>query len=127
MFIIPRLIAIFVGSIQSAYYLRSDHYVPDRIKEKFDKVVSSMMENGLSGFYESTGRFITKYRLKRFFKSEDNDVRALTLEELIGSLMFCACLLGIALVFFVIDIIAFNFMLWRQKTNKVLKMEFDLC
>lgn len=74
-----------------------------------------MIESGLYRFYESFTTFLTKLRGYQFLNYENDDPRALTMKQLWGPLILCACLLGFATIMLVIEIIVFKY---NQRRNQ---------
>lgn len=50
------------GEFNNNYFLRSKFYISKRITDKFDRVTSSMIENGLHQFYWKFTTFLLKIR-----------------------------------------------------------------
>lgn len=86
------------------YFLSSESYVPDRLLKKIDKATSSMVENGLSGFYRDFMRNIKHIRKFAADYNENTDYEAVQMKNMIRPLLIHFVFLGMALVLFILEI-----------------------
>lgn len=94
--------------------MRSDQYIPERMKKDINKATNSMIESGLQRFYRSFTKFLTELRGYRFLKNTEDDPRALTVEQLWGPLILSVYILCFATIILVIEIIVFKL---KQRRN----------
>lgn len=100
------------------YYLTSKKYVPERLKQKIDMTTNSMMENGLHQFYKSFSTFLMDLIENRNFNQDNNDednIQALTMEQLKIPLIIFIVLLGLSSIVFVIEVIVYHFNRLRSR------------
>lgn len=98
-----------VGSLQSSFYMAANDHVTDRLKNKIDRATSAMMENGLHQFYKSFTAYLTEMRAQKLKRTEDDELHALTIDDLKGPLIFCSYLLSFILFVFFIEVIIRKF------------------
>lgn len=103
-----------LGAISAAFYLQSDHYVPERLLNKIDKRTSAMMENGMHQFYTSFTNFLRKLFARQFARSDDDDSQALTMSQLKRPMIFIFGLWGVAIIVFIAEIIIFK---WKNRSH----------
>lgn len=113
--------------MSSSYYLGSDHYVPERIASKIDSATSSFIENGLYKFYKSLDKFTQKLS-KRMESSQtdDDDIQALSMEQLKRPMIFISCLWGLAMVLFIGEFIIFKLRQWQENRRQQGKQKLIL-
>lgn len=100
--------------MKSQYYLESGQYVPDRLMEKIDKTKSSMMENGLYQFYLDFAAYRQKLNRRIPTNQEDDDLQALTMEQLERPLVRILCIWSVAMIIFILEFIK---MKWSCRTS----------
>lgn len=112
----------FVGSVQMPYYMAGSQDVPEHIKMKVEKATSSMIESGFYQFYEGFAMFITKLLAKNLpsIEADDDEWRALTVDNLKAPLIFCLCLMGFAWFVFILEILIHKIKMMKTP-NKIYK------
>lgn len=99
-----NLIFFTLGTISTQFYLESENYVPDRMMKKIDKATSSFVENGLRQFYESLVDFRQKLIDRVHLSQLDDDIQALTFEQLRRPMILVFCLWGITIIILILEI-----------------------
>lgn len=96
--------------------MTANNYVPKRMESKINKEIGRMMENGLNAFYGTFTKFWMKIQVQKQMahKGEQNDIHALTFEDLQGPLIFCSYLLVFAWFILLLEVIAFKFKMRRN-------------
>lgn len=61
------------GSVRLSYYLESERNVPERMTKKINQATSSIAENGLHRFYETTASFSVELHLQKLLNVESNE------------------------------------------------------
>lgn len=109
----------FPGSVPNSNYLESDQYIPQRIKDKFNKKTSFIMENGLEEFFSSFSAFSENLQNNISPLDEDGDrdynddddadeIQALTVDNLRGPVILVLCLSAFSCFIFLIEILVFE-------------------
>lgn len=109
------------GAINSEFYVSSEYYVPERTQQKIDTATRSMMESGLYAFYNS----LTQFRLemnrqvhsKRGDDEDNDDIKALTIEQLMRPMMIIFCLWGASVALFIVEHFVFRWNQWRNRSR----------
>lgn len=92
--------------------MQSDHYVPERMLNKIDKMTNSMMENGMNQFYLSFTTFQRKLFGRAFVKPDEDDSQALSMSQLKRPMIVLLGLLGVAVIVFVAEKVMSK---WRNR------------
>lgn len=108
---------MFVGEINSQYYLESSHYVPKRLITSIDKATSSIMANGLHQFYMTFCDFKQKLieRTHSYLQSDDDDDdddQALTMKQLKRPLILLLGMCAITVLVFIAEIVVYK---WNNR------------
>lgn len=108
---------VSTGPLQWPYYLTSNKYVPERMKNKIDKRTSSIMENGLHQFYENLSAYLEKLRAQKLLNSEEDDGNnhAINMGDLKSALMFCAYVLMFAWFMLLLEVIMYKQQMRRNR------------
>lgn len=122
------MLQIFSVSLPLRNFLKGDQYIPERMRNKFNKKMSFMMENGLQRFYESYGEYLEKLReitssLEKddgndnYENFDDEDFQALTMDNVRGPMILALCLFAFSCAIFAVEIIVFKLKQRRILTN----------
>lgn len=98
---------ISTGEFSNNYFLRSKFYIPKRITDKFDRVTSSMLENGLHQFYWKFTTFLLKIRgtaESHNFDRIGEDICKITLDNFHSPLLIYVSLMTLATIVFGIEV-----------------------
>lgn len=101
-------------------------YASERTLKKIDKVTSSMMSSGLYQFYISFAEY--KQKLAERVKSaqdEDDNFRALTMDQLKRPMLFIFGLWSLAVVIFIMEHIISKWKHWRGCRIEYLDPKFE--
>lgn len=92
------------------FYMAGSRDVPDHMRRKIDNATRSMIEHGLYQFYEGFSVLIMKLVAQKMESTElDNDEwRALTVDNLKAPLIFCTYIICFAWLVFVFEIIIYK-------------------
>lgn len=103
------------------YYVTSKYYIPERSIEKIQQATQTIVENGLSRFFESFSDFLFQLNMNSFkysdFKTQleidyDNDIIntdiILTVDKLKPALIFLVCMMTLSLIVFIIEVIVYH-------------------
>lgn len=80
--------------------------------KKIDKATSTMMQNGLHQFYTNFADFKQKFLVREYLSEKDDDLQALTAEQLKRPMILMSCLFGVAIVIWMAEIIIFR---WKNR------------
>lgn len=95
-------------------HLETHGYASERTLEKIDKVTNAMMSSGLHQFYISFAEY--KQKLTERVKSaqdEDDDFRALTMDQFRRPMLFIFGLWSVAVAIFIMEHIISKWKHWR--------------
>lgn len=97
----------------------SDQFISERMIAKIDKVTSSMSEHGFYQFYDSYMQFILNSMLQKYAQTAgaikgEMDLQSITIEQLRKLIVIVLCLNGIAALLFVVEILAYKWLRWRN-------------
>lgn len=108
---------LFKGSIPTVFNLRNNENenIPNRMIQRINKAMVSMIENGFYTFYKSFAKFLDESICEKFNQMHDDDAVALTVEQLKIPLIIYFILLGLASVFLTMEIIIHRIKIWRIK------------
>lgn len=108
------LFIIYLGSINSQFFLESDHYVPERVFKKIDQATSLMMESGLYQFYTSLAAFKQKFVEQTYSNQDDDDdnLQALTMQQLKRPMFLLFSLWAVAKAIFIAEMLVAKFNDW---------------
>lgn len=82
--------------------------------KKINKATSSIAENGLHQFYDSFIAFQRNFIERDHLKQQDEDIQALTVEQLRRPMILVFFLWGVAIVIRIAEIIAIKWRHWRN-------------
>lgn len=103
------------GAVKTEYYIQSDRPVAVRFLEHVNKVTDLMTESGLHEFYKSYAFLKEKYMQRAFMnQTEDDDMQALTVEQIKRPLFLVFCLFGIATTVFIAELVIVK---WKNRQH----------
>lgn len=90
--------------------------------KKIVKVVNRMTEHGFYQFYQSFSRFKYKNIVEKVKQLTGNDedeieLEPIMLEQLKKPIIIYACLNGIATIIFIVEILLFKWLKWRDSKH----------
>lgn len=97
------------------YHLTSNQYIPKRMVDKIDEATSSMMENGIYGFYKSIGTFLEELRGYNEFDEEITKFKPFTLQQSMGLIVLFAVMFVLTFIIFIVEIIVHKFQKWQHQ------------
>lgn len=113
-------IIIYLGEFSDRYILTSEQHISERTISKIDEVANSMAEHGFYGFYQDIMDFKLKHLIGRLAQvkgmiGDGVDLQSITIEQLRKPVVIVLCLNGIATIVFVIEILVFKWLKWRNR------------
>lgn len=88
---------------------------PKRMIDKIETTRSAIRESGFQHFYESFASFLSGFYGGSFSSLDEDDLQALTVEQLMNALLLCLMLFVLAFILLLIEIIIYKFNIWKNR------------
>lgn len=99
-----------------------NYYLTERLRKRIDKLSLSSMENGLVQFFFAYYTYYVvlnaRSELQRLHKNDDDDLHALTMNQMMRPFYFVVSLWIASIVGFVAEIVVFKWNARRQKRSQ---------
>lgn len=87
--------------------MRSDHNIPDRIIDEFDRFSSLMFESGIHDFYQSMSEFMVQHRAVKASKKKQIILKGFSLQHLGLLFIIYLVIMAMAVFLFMVELAYF--------------------
>lgn len=108
------------GSVDSRYFLVSDHHIPHRLMEKLQQRTNWMIAGGIYRFYDTLGAHLANLRAQRLEEDDDNGVPPISINLMKYVLKVCSAYIFYAWIFLLVENIVFYI---KNRQNRRIRIQ----